>query len=310
MFNGATVYDEYSLRHPNTINLTVGAELAHYSNNMLVKTKFAYDNLPGSQIVNGRKYPSPFWQPYKGSWSAGSSISQEYKIKYPGGWQDEGSKSVISHRTFRDNPYAEQGTRPLAIILEEIGMFSNLKDVYSNTKDNLRDGLFKTGTLMMLGTGGDMEPGTLDAAEMFYDPIAYQILPFEDTWEHRGNIAFFIPAYLALNEYKDAQGFSIEEKAKKHLLHEREIAKQGRGGSEALNKEIQYRPLVPSEMFLSKQSNVFPTTELRRRLSEVQTNRVSELLEKKVELYFDPNSNLNGVSYKIDHSLVAINQFP
>lgn len=63
-------------------------------------------------------------------------------------------------------------------------------------------------------------------------------------------------------------------------------------------------------MFLSKQSNVFPTTELRRRLSEVQTNRVTELLEKKVELYFDPNSNLNGVTYKIDHSLVAINQFP
>jgi len=60
-------------------------------------------------------------------------------------------------------------------------MFSNLKDVYSNTKDNLRDGLYKTGTLMMLGTGGDMESGTLDAAEMFYDPIAYQILPFEDT---------------------------------------------------------------------------------------------------------------------------------
>jgi len=34
------------------------------------------------------------------------------------------------------------------------------------------------------------------------------------------------------------------------------------------------------------------------------------LLEKKAELYFDPNSNLNGVTYKIDHSLVAINQFP
>jgi hypothetical protein len=85
LFNGATSYDEQSILHPNTINLTVGAELAHYSNNMLVKTKFAYDNLPGNQIVDGRKYPSPFWQPYKGSWSAGSSISQEYKMKYPGG---------------------------------------------------------------------------------------------------------------------------------------------------------------------------------------------------------------------------------
>lgn len=34
---------------------------------------------------------------------------------------------------------------------------------------------------MMLGTGGDMESGTLDAHEMFYEPEAYDILPFPDT---------------------------------------------------------------------------------------------------------------------------------
>lgn len=58
---------------------------------------------------------------------------------------------------------------------------SNLMDIYTNTKDNLRDGIRKTGTLMMLGTGGDMESGTLDAAQMFYEPEAHDILAFEDT---------------------------------------------------------------------------------------------------------------------------------
>jgi len=49
------------------VDITVGAELAHYSNNMLVKTKFALENLPGTKTVNGRRYPAPFDQQYKGS---------------------------------------------------------------------------------------------------------------------------------------------------------------------------------------------------------------------------------------------------
>lgn len=63
-------------------------------------------------------------------------------------------------------------------------------------------------------------------------------------------------------------------------------------------------------MFLSKKSNIFPVAELQRRLSDVLTNNVNQYLEKKVELYFDPESHLNGVSYKIDERLTAINQFP
>lgn len=59
-------------------------------------------------------------------------------------------------------------------------MFSNLLEVYMATKDNLRNDLRKTGTLMMLGTGGDMESGTIDAHKMFYDPLAYDILAFQD----------------------------------------------------------------------------------------------------------------------------------
>lgn len=310
LFNGATEYSEESVRKPMKINITVAAELAHYSSGMLSKTKFALDNLPGRQTVNQRKYPSPFAKQYRGSWNSGNEIVQEYKAKIDGGWDSLGSKSVISHRSFKDNPYAEQGTRILALILEECGMCSNLEQIYTNTKDNLRDGLNKTGTMFMLGTGGDMDSGTIDAAKMFYSPEAYDILTFEDQWEHRGNIGFFIPAYLSLNAYKDEQGFSKEAEAKAALLTERERLAKGRAGSEALNKEIQYRPIVPSEMFLSKKSNIFPVAELQRRLSDVLTNNVNQYLEKKVELYFDPESHLNGVSYKIDERLTAINQFP
>ena len=166
-------------------------------------------------------------------------------------------------------------------------MFSQLKDVYSNTVDNLRNGLRKTGMLFMLGTGGNMEKGTIHSSEMFYEPHRYDILPFDDHWENRGQIGYFLPAYEVLNEFKDSNGISNEEAAKKELLRIRKVKAGDSGGSEALNKEMQYRPIVPSEMFLTKTANIFPTAELRRRLSEVQTQKISEFLEKRVALFFD-----------------------
>lgn len=308
--NGLTEYSEHAIKYPKPVDMVVAGELAHYSNNMLTKTKFAYDNMPGTQFLSGRMYKSPILQGYKGSWLPGGRIEASYKMKYRGGWVDAGSKSSIRNKTFKDNSFAEQGTRPLAIILEEVGMFSNLMDVYSDTKDNLRNGLRKTGTLFMLGTGGHMEGGTQAAAAMFYSPEAYDILSFEDTWENRGRIGFFIPAYMALDEYKDERGFSNIERAVKHLQQVRETIKSSKAGSEALNKELQYRPIVPSEMFLSRKANIMPTAELQRRGTEIITNNIQDYVEKKVELFFDHNSPYNGVNYKIDNSLIAINQHP
>jgi hypothetical protein len=189
-------------------------------------------------------------------------------------------------------------------------MFPNLKEVYSNTVDNLADGLRKTGILMMLGTSGDMESGTLDAAEMFYEPDKYDILSFEDVWEQRGKIAYFIPGYQSLNEYKDSNGFTKEQEAKEAILKVREKKRGNKSSSDALLKEIQYRPIVPSEMFLTRSSSIFPTVELRRRLSEIQAHKLYDLSEKKVELYFDPASPFNGVSYSINPHLEPITVFP
>lgn len=305
--NGATKVGQ---KIANPVDITVGAAMSSYSNLLLGKTRYALENLPGAKIVNGKLYPAPLFQHYVGSWVPGKDIVAAYDKKYPGGWQREGSKSIIRHRSFKDNSFADQGSRALAIVLEEVGMFPNLMDVYSDTKDNLRDGLRKIGSLVMLGTGGNMESGTIDASTMFYEPEAYEILPFEDIWENNGSIGLFIPAYMALNEFKDDRGFSDIEAATKALKDARDKIKYGSGGSSALNKEMQYRPIVPSEMFLTKSSNIFPVPELRRRLSELQTGGIYELLEKKVELYFDPSSPFNGVNYRIDPNLMAINTWP
>lgn len=310
LFDGATEYSEDKILNPDAAEILVGAAKSDRSADILKKVKDAFDFLPGKQTINNRTHPSPFSKRFSGSWSVNATIAAEYKRKTEGQWTTVGSRSNIKHRSFNSDAFAAQGTRPILLVLEEIGMFPNLKEVHANTVDNLTDGYRKTGMAMMLGTGGDMEQGTLDASEMFYEPDKYDILSFENDWESSGPIGYFVPAYLALNQFKDLDGNTDIAAAKKEIDSVRRKKRGNSGSSDALNKEMQYRPIVPSEMFLTKTANIFPAAEIRRRLSEVQSFDLYNQVEKKVNLYFDPKSQFNGVSYNINESLNAISTFP
>lgn len=122
-----------------------------------------------------------------------------------------------------------------------------------------------------------------------------------------------MPAYLGLSQFKDANGITNIEKAKKYLQDVRETLRNAKGTSLALEKEIINRPLVPSEMFLRNTGNIFPVAELRERLGKIEEENQWNTLEKVVELYFDPEAkHFNGVNYKIDvaKKLKPINSFP
>lgn len=176
LFDGATSYDEPLA----AVDVTIGAEDSAKSGLMINKMKMALERLPGEKIINGRLYPSPLSKQYQGSWGVGKQVIAQYEKKYAGGWKTAGSQSVIKHRSFKDNPFSDQGARNLLLILEEIGMFNLLEQVFLNTRDNLQDGDRKIGSLIMLGTGGDMDGGTLDAQKMFYNPEAYDIFHYDD----------------------------------------------------------------------------------------------------------------------------------
>lgn len=161
-----------------------------------------------------------------------------------------------------------------------------------------------------------MNKGTIDAQEMFYNPDNYDCMQFEDIWEHRGKIGFFVPAYLGLHDYMDASGKVRVEEAKAYLEGERDRLRKSKGSSSRLEAEIINRPLVPSEMFLQRTGAMFPIPELRDRLAKIESRDGIgiSLLEKRLELYFDPTSPTayNGVNYKIDtqKKLKPINSFP
>jgi hypothetical protein len=289
----------------------VGAGDGKYSGDLLKKTSYALEKLPGAQMLNGKKYPSPFAKQYTGSWNTNGNIVSKYRKKIGGDWEWAGSFSEIKHRSFKDNPYAANGIRAGAMIFEEIGMFSNLIAARNASVECQMDGSNKYGSMMFLGTGGDMGKGTIDASIMFNDPESFNLLVFKDKWENTGKIGYFVPAYMGLNDYKDKNGFTVEAPAIEYLENHRKKLRMSKSGSAAIDDELQNRPLVPSEAFLTKRGNIFPVDALRNRLINLKSDDNYTFIEKPVTLYFDKNTN-SGVNYKLDlkKELIPLNNFP
>jgi hypothetical protein len=311
LFDGATSIKEYQSK-PSS-NTIVGAGDAKYSNDILAKAKVCVDSLPGGIEINGVYYPSPFSRRYKGSWTAGHAVKQAYKIKVGNSWKVGGSGSQVKNITFKDNAYAAQGNRTGIMVFEEIGMFTNLKASYQNSVDNMKDGSYKFGSAMFLGTGGDMEKGTQDAYHMFYNPDVYDLLSFEDTWEMKGRISYFVPTYFGDRKFKDSEGNTMYKEAIKAEQDARKKKAGKSGASAALDSHIVYHPLVPSEVFLVRNTNLFPTGELKRRRQDMNEEALQAHIEKVVELYYDTSPQaFNGVNYSLDvkNKLKPIREFP
>lgn len=105
---------------------------------------------------------------------------------------------------------------------------------------------------------------------MFYNPEQYDCIAFDDEYEFRGKIGYFVPAYLGLNQFKDDNGNTDVEEAKIFLEKHRNKLRKAKGSVSALEGELVNRPLVPSEAFLQRQGNIFPVVELRTRLGKLE----------------------------------------
>jgi hypothetical protein len=310
LFDGLTEYTDESIKNPPAVEILVGAEDAKYSGDLLKKTKLTLDNLEGGFMVGETYYPSPFFKQYTGQWQASKEIIHKYKKKVGGKWKEIGTGASIKHRSYNDNPFAAQGTRPSVAVKEEIGMFKNLIATHEADEETQKNGSIKFGSTLYMGTGGDMMGGgTLDAMKMFYDPKTYNCIELPDDYENKGSIGFFTNAVFGKTDYKDKYGITNVDYA---LNKENEVRDQKRKGTiEAYEAYIQYNPLVPSEMFLAKANNIFPVIEAQNTLIALNQDSKFTEYEKVVELYFDPKTP-TGVNYRLDltGSLKPITEFP
>ena len=289
------------------MQIAIGAGDAKYSTTTLSKVKYGLERLAGAIKIGGQFYPSPFTKQFRGTFKVGGEIEAVYDKQEGNNWVTVGTGAIIYHRTFKDNPFAFNGLRAGVGILEEIGMFDNLIQASNATEDVMKDGEYKFGTQVMIGTGGDMGSGTVDASRMFYDTETYKLVSYNDIWENKGKIAMFIPTTLGTHQYKDNEGNTNLLLAEKEDDEIREKIRKSKNASSAMDARKQNQPRVPSEMFLSKVGNIFPRGELQVHLSSIESNNKILNAEDVGELFFRDEGNLKWEHLSKDR---AIRVFP
>lgn len=267
LFDGARDYDLYlekrALGDPLKSESIVGAINAIYSNDLLAKVKVAMEYLPDSQTINtGRQdeiFPSPLSVGYFGSLAASRFI------------QANKSGSIMHHRTFGDNPLAANATRPNKVFLDEAGFINNIKPAWEAIEATQASAAFKRLTIHAMGTGGLTSGGAaLYLQEMFYNPEAYGALAFDDVWEQKGKIGYFVPGQLTLNQFKKGDDKITDvELATKFLEEEREDAKNSGSATKYMGTVIN-KPMTPSEVFLRAEGVFFQVSELKQRLGDLE----------------------------------------
>jgi hypothetical protein len=302
---------EYTLaqREART-EIFVGAFKADKSSELLSKVETALNSLPGA-FGGGETYrPAPFYKEMSGTLKVGNTKSpykHEYKKKENGTWVTAGSGSKILHEVFTvENPQAAAGSRPSLIVIEEVGLLPNVKDVHgSNTAAQITGGR-KMGTSIYLGTGGNMDK-IAESEYIFRRPKEYNIVAHEDEWENTGEIGLFIPVQYTYSDLKDKNGNTKFDLADKRVETERKSKRW-----DALQHQKMNYPVSPSEMFLSSRGTMFPQEEIQQQLKYIIKNQtIIDRFTSHGKLVYDIDA-ANGVSFRPDTSgeCVPITDYP
>ena len=246
---------------------------------------------------------------------------------------EDGYMSEIQAVSFKDNPFKSIGESTDLMGFEEAGKFEHLLTAYTISEPTFRDGDIMTGTPLIWGTGGDMEKGTRDFSEMYYDPEPYGLASYENIYDENaaGECGWFIDdmwyypgsvrkKYYITDKYGDEkfdkeeelpfvdnQGNSHRVLAEESLDTKRK--KRRRGSRAAYNKFITQQPKTPAEAFLRVQGTMFDTIRASARLSLIMTNQ-----KKFVDSIYKANLIVDPVAQRIKFEYnttgIPLHEFP
>ena len=309
LFDGAVDYDAYlesrKNKTPMASDTIISAIDTKYTEPLLKKIFDAMSEMEGKEVVGAGKdrkiFPSPLLHTY-----TGSVHSDKREIVA------SSSSSVLRHRTFSNNPLAANGSRANLVVIDEIGFMDNINEAWSAIEGIQQSKQIKSLVIWALGTGGLVSGQAARHAEsIFRNPEQYNCLHFDDIFENKGKIGYFVPYTKTLNEFKkDVNGTLVtnEELALEYVKDRREEKKKASEIS-AYYGEIINGPIFPSEAFLSIEGSYFPTLLLKEQLSQLEAGDLKIYTEAsfKGELKFKDSGELEFISIQ---DIMPLRQFP
>ena len=215
-----------------------------------------------------------------------------------------GSKNSVSGIISGVNQDKLNGSRGVLYLVEEAGIFKDLREMYNMIRPSVEQGSSVFGEICCYGTAGNDQSDFTAFAEMFYSPDGFNLNPLENVFDKEGQgrklACMFYPAYLNYDDSCiDENGNSNVTKALLKICMDRYKVKYGSSDINTITRRISQYPITPQEAIIRSQGNVFPVTELNERLNQLDNNPteyddvyVGELTQEGGEVKFVPTVDL------------------
>ena len=184
-----------------------------------------------------------------------------------------GFKSEV-RTVITDNPRKLRGSRVERLFFEESGSHPLLLKTYSQGQALVEVGATKVGMRFTWGTGGDSGPALAGLASIFYDPKAFNVLPYKHTNNLQKEVVytgFFIPAWAMVWQCMDHRGFCSEEKGRRYYDKNR-LEKSN--NAEALMIYKSEYCYVPEEALIREGNNRFDSEKLAEQLANIELHKI------------------------------------
>lgn len=187
-----------------------------------------------------------------------------------------GTENSVIGVTSKDDESKLRGSRGVLYLLEEAGSFPRLLNLYQVLRPSVEDGNSVWGLVYLYGTAGDSDSDFSSMQELMYNPNGYNIKAINNVYDKEGQgrkqFTYFFPGYMNRADCYDKDGNSDVNKALIEILLDRYKVKYNSTDINAITKRIAEIPITPQEAILKTKDNIFPITELTKRLNEIDNN--------------------------------------
>lgn len=188
---------------------------------------------------------------------------------------EQGYLSQIIAVSFRANKAAARGKDADEIYVDESGKAPNLLDFTDATMDTLGDGIYSSGQIIWIGTGGGDNTDWSGFKQIFFDPSKYNCLEFENVWDEGASgtyCGFFVPDYWNNVGFMTEKGESLINYAKDYELEYQKVNFIDKGDSKGLVSRKMEHPFCPADAFAVSNSNIFDVITIREWRKHLEIN--------------------------------------
>jgi len=227
-----------------------------------------------------------------------------YKINLNGTLVVRGMMSQIIGVSLKDNADKVRGKAGELIFFEESGKLPGLLKAWEVTMPTMRQGSKTLGLMVAFGTGGTEGADFEGLEEIFYNPLAYDCMDYENVWDEGAlgtRCGHFVPIYENLEGFIDENGNSMVKEAIEFEMEQREKKKKT-NDPKAYDQYIAEQPFSPQEATLQVSSNLFDIASLQAQYNRVKVHDLDSsgtvgrlYYGTDKELKFRPDSELRQI---------------